>query len=95
MTAGQVEEVRERASSVGMERASASSNLLIIYLPCLQGELEPPEPMQAGDLDECFFPFASEPVSTGPESLLCEMGAIPFNPVQSWLKHESSQGESQ
>lgn len=49
--------------------------------------------MQAGDLDECFFPFASEPVSTGPESLLCEMGAIPFNPVQSWLKHESSQGE--
>ncbi|XP_052016623.1 voltage-dependent T-type calcium channel subunit alpha-1I [Apodemus sylvaticus] len=56
-----------------------------------KGELEPPESMQAGDLDECFFPFASEPVSTGPESLLCEMGAIPFNPVQSWLKHESSQ----
>lgn len=49
--------------------------------------------MQAGDLDECFYPFASEPVSAGPESLLCEMGAIPFNPVQSWLKHESSQGE--
>lgn len=51
--------------------------------------------MQAGDLEECFFPFASEPVSTGPESLLCEMGAIPFNPVQSWLKHDSSQGEGQ
>ncbi|XP_031205620.1 voltage-dependent T-type calcium channel subunit alpha-1I isoform X1 [Mastomys coucha] len=56
-----------------------------------KGELEPPEPMQAGDLDECFFPFASEPMSAGPESLLCEMGAIPFNPVQSWLKHESGQ----
>lgn len=49
--------------------------------------------MQAGDLDECFFPFASAPVSAGPESLQCEMEAIPFNPVQSWLKHESSQGE--
>lgn len=75
--------------------ASASPNVLIIYLPCLQGELEPPEPMQAGDLDECFFPFANEPMSAGPESLLCEMGAIPFNPVQSWLKHESGQGEGQ
>lgn len=49
--------------------------------------------MQAGDLDECFFPFASAPVSAGPETLQCEMEAIPFNPVQSWLKHESSQGE--
>ncbi|XP_005067058.2 voltage-dependent T-type calcium channel subunit alpha-1I isoform X2 [Mesocricetus auratus] len=56
-----------------------------------KGELEPPEPLQAGDLDECFFPFANAPVSAGPESLLCEMEAIPFNPVQSWLKHESSQ----
>uniref|UniRef100_A0A8C2MWV7 Voltage-dependent T-type calcium channel subunit alpha n=1 Tax=Cricetulus griseus TaxID=10029 RepID=A0A8C2MWV7_CRIGR len=56
-----------------------------------KGELEPPEPLQAGDLDECFFPFANAPVSSGPESLLCEMEAIPFNPVQSWLKHESSQ----
>lgn len=70
-----------------------SPNLLTIYLPCLQGDLEPPEPVQAEDLDECFYPFASEPVSAGPESLLCEMGAIPFNPVQSWLKHETSQGE--
>ncbi|XP_055458958.1 voltage-dependent T-type calcium channel subunit alpha-1I isoform X3 [Psammomys obesus] len=56
-----------------------------------KGELEPPEPMQAGDLDECFYPFANAPVTAGPESLLCEMEAIPFNPVQSWLKHESSQ----
>ncbi|XP_036063425.1 voltage-dependent T-type calcium channel subunit alpha-1I isoform X1 [Onychomys torridus] len=56
-----------------------------------KSELEPPEPLQAGDLDGCFFSFANAPVSAGPESLLCEMEAIPFNPVQSWLKHESSQ----
>lgn len=59
----------------------------------LQGELDPPEPMCVRDLDECFFPLSSTAVSPGPENFLCEMEEIPFNPVQSWLKHESSQGE--
>ena len=49
--------------------------------------------MQVGDLGECFFPLPNTAVSSGPENFLCEMEAIPFNPVQSWLKHESSQGE--
>ncbi|XP_008849439.1 voltage-dependent T-type calcium channel subunit alpha-1I [Nannospalax galili] len=56
-----------------------------------KSEPEPPEPMQTGDLDECFCPFANAPISEGQESLLCDMEAIPFNPVQSWLKHESNQ----
>ncbi|XP_051015982.1 voltage-dependent T-type calcium channel subunit alpha-1I [Acomys russatus] len=59
-----------------------------------KGEPEPLESMQTGDLDECFFPLANAPVSAGPESLLCEMEAIPFNPVQTWLKHDSSQAPS-
>ncbi|XP_021571655.1 voltage-dependent T-type calcium channel subunit alpha-1I [Carlito syrichta] len=56
-----------------------------------KGESGPPEPMRVGDLGECFFPLPSAAVSSGPESFLCEMEDIPFNPVQSWLKHESSQ----
>lgn len=76
-----------------MQGPRLSLSLLIMSPPCLQSELEPPEPLPAGDLDECFFSFANPPVSAGPERLLCEMEAIPFNPVQSWLKHESSQGE--
>uniref|UniRef100_A0A8B9WST5 Voltage-dependent T-type calcium channel subunit alpha n=1 Tax=Bos mutus grunniens TaxID=30521 RepID=A0A8B9WST5_BOSMU len=56
-----------------------------------KGEPDPPEPMQVGDLGECFFPLPNTAVSSGPENFLCEMEAIPFNPVQSWLKHESSQ----
>uniref|UniRef100_A0A8C9IKH0 Voltage-dependent T-type calcium channel subunit alpha n=1 Tax=Piliocolobus tephrosceles TaxID=591936 RepID=A0A8C9IKH0_9PRIM len=56
-----------------------------------KGELDPPEPMCVRDLDECFFPLSSTAVSPGPENFLCEMEEIPFNPVQSWLKHESSQ----
>lgn len=59
----------------------------------LQGELDPPEPMCVRDLDECFFPLSSTAISPGPENFLCEMEEIPFNPVQSWLKHDSSQGE--
>ncbi|XP_011819712.1 PREDICTED: voltage-dependent T-type calcium channel subunit alpha-1I [Colobus angolensis palliatus] len=56
-----------------------------------KGELDPPEPMCVRDLDECFFSLSSTAVSPGPENFLCEMEEIPFNPVQSWLKHESSQ----
>nr|XP_020732607.1 voltage-dependent T-type calcium channel subunit alpha-1I [Odocoileus virginianus texanus] len=56
-----------------------------------KGEPDPPEPMQVGDLGECFFPLPNTAVSSGPESFLCEMEAIPFNPVRSWLKHESTQ----
>uniref|UniRef100_A0A2K6MDN4 Voltage-dependent T-type calcium channel subunit alpha n=1 Tax=Rhinopithecus bieti TaxID=61621 RepID=A0A2K6MDN4_RHIBE len=56
-----------------------------------KGELDPPEPMCVRDLDECFFPLSSTAVSPGPENFLCEMEEIPFNPVQSWLKHDSSQ----
>jgi len=66
----------------------APSTSLFLY-----GEPDPPEPMQVGDLGECFFPLPNTAVSSGPENFLCEMEAIPFNPVQSWLKHESSQGE--
>uniref|UniRef100_A0A2K5F4H5 Voltage-dependent T-type calcium channel subunit alpha n=1 Tax=Aotus nancymaae TaxID=37293 RepID=A0A2K5F4H5_AOTNA len=56
-----------------------------------KGELDLPEPMRAGDLGECFFPLSSTAVSPGSENFLCEMEEIPFNPVRSWLKHESSQ----
>ncbi|XP_062932382.1 voltage-dependent T-type calcium channel subunit alpha-1I [Cynocephalus volans] len=49
------------------------------------------EPMHVRGLGECFFPLSNAAVSSGPENFLCEMEAIPFNPVQSWLKHESSQ----
>uniref|UniRef100_A0A2I3GNJ2 Calcium voltage-gated channel subunit alpha1 I n=1 Tax=Nomascus leucogenys TaxID=61853 RepID=A0A2I3GNJ2_NOMLE len=56
-----------------------------------KGELDPPEPMHVGDLGECFFPLSSTAVSPDPENFLCEMEEIPFNPVRSWLKHESSQ----
>ncbi|XP_043295783.1 voltage-dependent T-type calcium channel subunit alpha-1I isoform X1 [Cervus canadensis] len=56
-----------------------------------KGEPDPPEPMPVGDLGECFFPLPNTAVSSGPESFLCEMEAIPFNPVRSWLKHESTQ----
>lgn len=59
----------------------------------LQGELEPPEPIHVGDLGECFYPVPTTAASVGPESFLCEMEAVPFNPVQSWLKHESSPGK--
>ncbi|XP_040842071.1 voltage-dependent T-type calcium channel subunit alpha-1I [Ochotona curzoniae] len=55
-----------------------------------KGELEPPEPIHVGDLGECFYPVPTTAASVGPESFLCEMEAVPFNPVQSWLKHESS-----
>lgn len=58
-----------------------------------QGEPDPAEPIRVGDLGECFFPLSNTAVSSGPENLLCEMEAIAFNPVQSWLKHEGSQGE--
>uniref|UniRef100_G3WI54 Voltage-dependent T-type calcium channel subunit alpha n=1 Tax=Sarcophilus harrisii TaxID=9305 RepID=G3WI54_SARHA len=44
-----------------------------------------------GDLGECFFPLSNTAVSATPESYLCEMEKDPFHPVQSWLKHESSQ----
>ncbi|XP_014648823.1 PREDICTED: voltage-dependent T-type calcium channel subunit alpha-1I [Ceratotherium simum simum] len=56
-----------------------------------QGEPDPPEPMCVGDLGECFFPLSNTAVSSGPENFLCQMEAIPFNPIRSWLKHESSQ----
>ncbi|XP_045690899.1 voltage-dependent T-type calcium channel subunit alpha-1I isoform X1 [Phyllostomus hastatus] len=57
-------------------------------------EPDPPEPGLGGDLGECFFPLSNTAVSSGPENFLCEMEAVPFNPVQSWLKHESSQAPS-
>nr|XP_020838314.1 voltage-dependent T-type calcium channel subunit alpha-1I isoform X1 [Phascolarctos cinereus]XP_020838315.1 voltage-dependent T-type calcium channel subunit alpha-1I isoform X1 [Phascolarctos cinereus]XP_020838316.1 voltage-dependent T-type calcium channel subunit alpha-1I isoform X1 [Phascolarctos cinereus] len=56
-----------------------------------QGESETPDPIKIGDLGECFFPLSNTAVSEAPESYLCEMEKDPFNPVQSWLKHESSQ----
>ncbi|KAM5250884.1 LOW QUALITY PROTEIN: voltage-dependent T-type calcium channel subunit alpha-1I [Hipposideros larvatus] len=59
-----------------------------------KGEPDPPEPMRVGDLGECFFPLSNTAVSSGPENFLCEMEAISFNPIRSWLKHESSQAPS-
>uniref|UniRef100_A0A8C3WW35 Voltage-dependent T-type calcium channel subunit alpha n=1 Tax=Catagonus wagneri TaxID=51154 RepID=A0A8C3WW35_9CETA len=56
-----------------------------------KGEPDPAEPTRVGDLGECFFPVSNAAVSSGPENFLCEMEGIPFNPVRSWLKHESSQ----
>ncbi|XP_042553941.1 voltage-dependent T-type calcium channel subunit alpha-1I [Dipodomys spectabilis] len=56
-----------------------------------KGEPDTPEPMQMGDLGECFLSLSNTAVPTGPESFLSEMEAVPFNPVRSWLKHESSQ----
>nr|KAF6367781.1 calcium voltage-gated channel subunit alpha1 I [Myotis myotis] len=56
-----------------------------------KGEPDPAEPIRVGDLGECFFPLSNTAVSSGPENLLCEMEAIAFNPVQSWLKQEGSQ----
>ncbi|KAM9228779.1 voltage-dependent T-type calcium channel subunit alpha-1I [Dugong dugon] len=55
------------------------------------GEPDLPEPNRVGDLGECVFPLSNMAVSSGPENYLCEVEAIPFNPVQSWLKHKSSQ----
>ncbi|KAF6117717.1 calcium voltage-gated channel subunit alpha1 I [Phyllostomus discolor] len=57
-------------------------------------EPDPPEPGLGGDLGECFFPLSNTAVSSGPENFLCEMEAVPFNPVRSWLKHERSQAPS-
>ncbi|XP_036616719.1 voltage-dependent T-type calcium channel subunit alpha-1I [Trichosurus vulpecula] len=57
----------------------------------IQGESETPDPIKIGDLGECFFPLSNTAVSAAPESYLCEVEKDPFNPVQSWLKHESSQ----
>ncbi|XP_066214565.1 voltage-dependent T-type calcium channel subunit alpha-1I isoform X4 [Saccopteryx leptura] len=59
-----------------------------------KGEPNPPEPMRVGDLGECFFPLTNTAVSSDPENFLCEMEAISFNPVRSWLKHESSPAPS-
>lgn len=59
----------------------------------MQGEPDPPEPMHVGDLGECLFPLSNTAISSGPEDFLCEVEAIPFNPVRSWLKREGSQGE--
>uniref|UniRef100_A0A452HNL9 Ion transport domain-containing protein n=1 Tax=Gopherus agassizii TaxID=38772 RepID=A0A452HNL9_9SAUR len=50
-----------------------------------------PDSMDMGDLGECFFPLTTTGASPTPGSYLCEMEKIPFNPVQSWLKHEGSQ----
>ncbi|KAM5289144.1 voltage-dependent T-type calcium channel subunit alpha-1I [Ctenodactylus gundi] len=57
-----------------------------------KGDPDPLESVQVGDLGECFFPLADMAVPSGTENFLCEMEAIPFNPVRSWLKHESGQG---
>ncbi|KAF6117716.1 calcium voltage-gated channel subunit alpha1 I [Phyllostomus discolor] len=57
-------------------------------------EPDPPEPGLGGDLGECFFPLSNTAVSSGPENFLCEMEAVPFNPVRSWLKHERSQARA-
>ncbi|XP_004634697.1 voltage-dependent T-type calcium channel subunit alpha-1I [Octodon degus] len=56
-----------------------------------KGEPDLTEPMQVGDLGECFSPLPNAAISSGAESFLCEMEAVPFNPVRSWLKHESGQ----
>uniref|UniRef100_G3TUK4 Voltage-dependent T-type calcium channel subunit alpha n=1 Tax=Loxodonta africana TaxID=9785 RepID=G3TUK4_LOXAF len=55
------------------------------------GEPDLPEPVRVGDLGECVCPLSNTAVSSGPENYLCEVEAIPFNPVRSWLKHESGQ----
>ncbi|XP_068958957.1 voltage-dependent T-type calcium channel subunit alpha-1I [Petaurus breviceps papuanus] len=57
----------------------------------IKGESETPDPIKIGDLGECFFPLSNTAVSAAPESYLCEVEKDPFSPVQSWLKHESSQ----
>lgn len=76
-------------------RGPHSSSTVLTRLPPLspQGEPDPAEPIRVGDLGECLFPLSNTAVSSGPETLLCEMEAIAFNPVQSWLKQEGSQGE--
>ncbi|XP_045146292.1 voltage-dependent T-type calcium channel subunit alpha-1I isoform X1 [Echinops telfairi] len=55
-----------------------------------KGEPEPPEPTHVEDLGECCFPLPNTAIALGPENCLCEMEAVPFNPVRSWLKHDSS-----
>ncbi|KYO36290.1 hypothetical protein Y1Q_0024060 [Alligator mississippiensis] len=50
-----------------------------------------PDSVEGGGLGECFLPLSNTDASLNPESYLCEMEKIPFNPVQSWLKHESHQ----
>ncbi|XP_072512300.1 voltage-dependent T-type calcium channel subunit alpha-1I [Notamacropus eugenii] len=55
----------------------------------IKGESETPDPINIGDLGECFFPLSNTAISAAPESYLCEVEKDPFNPVQSWLKHES------
>uniref|UniRef100_A0A8C2W3E6 Calcium voltage-gated channel subunit alpha1 I n=1 Tax=Chinchilla lanigera TaxID=34839 RepID=A0A8C2W3E6_CHILA len=56
-----------------------------------KGEPDLSDPMRVGDLGECFSPLPNAAVCSGAESFLCEMEAIPFNPVRSGLKHENSQ----
>lgn len=75
--------------------ASVPLSTGLIHLPSFwQGEPDPPAPMRVGDLGECFFPLSNTAMSSGPDNFLCEMEALSFNPVRSWLKHESSQGEA-
>ncbi|XP_019370702.1 PREDICTED: voltage-dependent T-type calcium channel subunit alpha-1I-like [Gavialis gangeticus] len=50
-----------------------------------------PDSVVGGGVGECFLPLSNTDASLNPESYLCEMEKIPFNPVQSWLKHESRQ----
>lgn len=90
---------RARGAEAGRQEGSAAG-LALLLLPVLtvclrlpQGEPDPAEPIRVGDLGECFFPLSNTAVSAGPENLLCEMEAVPFSPVRSWLKHEGSQGE--
>ncbi|KAM6094510.1 voltage-dependent T-type calcium channel subunit alpha-1I [Chlamydotis macqueenii] len=49
-----------------------------------------PDSSGAGDLGECLLPMSSADGSANPDSYLCEMEKIPFNSVQSWLKHENT-----
>lgn len=72
---------------------SSFAAFLTVCLRFPQGEPDPAEPVRVGDLGECFFPLSTPAVSSGPETLLCEMEAVPFSPVRSWLTHEGSQGE--
>ncbi|XP_071407905.1 voltage-dependent T-type calcium channel subunit alpha-1I-like isoform X1 [Pithys albifrons albifrons] len=49
-----------------------------------------PNSSGADNLGECLLPISSEDGSTNPDNYLCEMETTSFNPVQSWLKHEST-----
>uniref|UniRef100_A0A6I8P7E2 Calcium voltage-gated channel subunit alpha1 I n=1 Tax=Ornithorhynchus anatinus TaxID=9258 RepID=A0A6I8P7E2_ORNAN len=57
----------------------------------IKGEPETPDPVNVGDLGECFFPPTNLAVPPPAESSLGEMETTPFHPVPAtWLEQESS-----